>query len=353
MAKSRFLVYNVFCDIIRRVSADGGRIDAVYGYVRAAEGELKMREYELYRAFYCGLCREMGRRTGQSSRLSLSYDAAFFAIVRAAVLGENFTVSPRRCAVHPAKRRPAAGGCDSLDFTACAFAALASAKLDDTRADERGGAKLAAISARPVASRWEKRADRRYDGVVGVIGDGLSKLTALEEQRSASLDDTSEAFGGMLGELASFGTDGTERRILREIGDLTGRFVYVCDACDDAAQDAKKGRYNPLVEIYGTDLCEKREVLGLDRKIKEREVLRADVASQIKPAAMMLVSRLDSAVGLIDFDRNPSLEGIVKNVVRIGMPGQLRRVLGQVRGDKSSPIDGGENEETDGKETEK
>ena len=330
----------------------------MYGYVRAAEGELKMREYELYRAFYCGLCRELGRATGLSSRLSLSYDATFFAVVRCAVTGEKCATSVKRCALHPTKRRAMIDENDALDYTACAFAALAGAKLDDTRADERGTAKIAAGMARPVASRWEKRAARRYDGIGNVIADGMDRLTALEKERSASLDDTSGAFGAMLGELAALGTDGSEARILRSIGDLVGRFIYVCDACDDAAEDAKRGRYNPLIEIYGNDLCEKRPVLGLDGKVKEREALRPDIAAQIKPAAMMLLRRLAAAVELIDFERAPALEGIMRNVVRVGMPGQLRRALGQVRGNGSPD---GENEDCaknasdneNGKETEK
>ena len=313
----------------------------MYGYVRAAEGELKMREYELYRAFYCGLCRELGRRTGLTSRLSLSYDATFFAVVRCAVTGEKCATSVRRCALHPTKRRAMIDENDALDFTACAFASLAGAKLDDTRADERGTAKIAAGAARPVASRWEKRAARRYDGVDRIIADGMERLGELERSHSASLDDTSGAFGAMLGELAAFGTDGNERRILHSIGDLVGRFVYVCDACEDAAEDVRRGRYNPLVEIYGADLCEKRPVLGLDRRIKEREVLRDGVAAQIKPGAMMLLRRLAAAIELIDFDRAPALEGIVRNIACVGMPGQLRRVLGQVRGDGRAEGDDG------------
>lgn len=335
----------------------------MYGYVRAAEGELKMREYELYRAFYCGLCREMGRLTGTTSRLSLSYDGAFFAIVRTAVLGESYTVSKIRCALHPAKRRAAVGDSKALDYTACAFAALACAKLDDTKADERGAARLAAGAALPVASGWQKKAARRYEGVDRIISDGIAALTELERARSASLDDTSGAFGAMMGELAAYGVEGSEGRILRSVGDLVGRFVYVCDACDDAAEDVKRQRYNPLIEIYGTDLCEKRRVLGLDRKTKEREVLRGEIADQIKPAAMMLLSRLGAAADLIDFGRTPALEGILTNVAKIGMAGQLRRVLGQVRGDESArgaaddgasgDEDGDRNIEENGKETEK
>jgi hypothetical protein len=305
----------------------------VFGYVRAAEGELKMREYELYRAFYCGVCREMGRLTGQSSRLSLSYDAAFFAIVRSAVLGESFSVTPIRCAIHPAKKRSAVDPNETLGFAACAFGALACAKLDDTRSDERGAARLAACAVRPVASGWRRRAARRCDGIDGVVRGGLEKLTSLEAERSASLDDTSGAFGSMLGELAAYGTEGDAHRMLFEIGDLVGRFVYVCDACEDAGEDVLRSRYNTLVQIYGKDLCEERNVLGLDGKRTKRSVLLPGIASQVKPGAMMLLKRLSSDVDLIDFDRTPGLEGIVRNIVCIGMPGQLRRVLGQVHGD--------------------
>lgn len=328
----------------------------MYGYVRAAEGELKMREYELYHAFYCGLCREMGRRTGLLSRFSLSYDATFFAIVRCAVLGTDFTASPKRCAVHPAKRRQTVASNDALDYTACAFAALTLAKLYDTKADERGASRLAATAAIPFASHWQKRAVRRYGGVDEIVAYGIGKINELEAARSSSIDDVSGAFGDLLGELAAYGTEGDGARLLRSIGELAGRFSYVCDACDDAAEDVKRGRYNPLVEIYGSDLCEKRPVLGLDRKTGEREVLRGDIAAQIKPAAMMLIKRLASAVDLIDFGRTPGLEGIVRNIVCVGMPGQVRRVLGLVRGDKNAfdPFaqSGGEEQNVKRKETE-
>ena len=45
----------------------------MFGYVKPAYGELRVREHELYKAYYCGLCRAMGRTTGQLSRFSLNY----------------------------------------------------------------------------------------------------------------------------------------------------------------------------------------------------------------------------------------------------------------------------------------
>ena len=64
----------------------------MYGYVRTHAPELKVRQQEYYRAVYCGLCRTMGKCTGQCSRMTLSYDFTFFALVRMALTGERIEV---------------------------------------------------------------------------------------------------------------------------------------------------------------------------------------------------------------------------------------------------------------------
>ncbi|HQQ40586.1 MAG TPA: DUF5685 family protein, partial [Clostridia bacterium] len=48
----------------------------MFGYIRPLECELKVREQAEYRAFYCGLCKTIGRRYGTLERLTLSYDCA-------------------------------------------------------------------------------------------------------------------------------------------------------------------------------------------------------------------------------------------------------------------------------------
>ena len=53
----------------------------MFGYVQPAYAELRVREHELYKAYYCGLCRAMGRTTGQLSRFSLNYDLVFLAMM--------------------------------------------------------------------------------------------------------------------------------------------------------------------------------------------------------------------------------------------------------------------------------
>ena len=47
---------------------------ALFGYVTPLSCELKVKHYELYRAFYCGLCRTLAREYGPVARAALSYD---------------------------------------------------------------------------------------------------------------------------------------------------------------------------------------------------------------------------------------------------------------------------------------
>ena len=80
----------------------------MFGYIRPAADELKVKEYNTYRAIYCGLCRSLGRCSGCLARFTLSYDFVFLALVRAALTGEKMSFDKGRCPAHPFKKRPRA-----------------------------------------------------------------------------------------------------------------------------------------------------------------------------------------------------------------------------------------------------
>ena len=51
------------------------------GYVQVFKPDLKVREYEIYMGYYCGVCKYIGKEYGQLPRMALSYDAAFLALL--------------------------------------------------------------------------------------------------------------------------------------------------------------------------------------------------------------------------------------------------------------------------------
>ncbi|MBQ7312319.1 MAG: hypothetical protein IJW81_01910, partial [Clostridia bacterium] len=106
-----------------------------------------MMEYEMYRAVYCGLCRAMGRVTGQMSRLTLSYDFTLLAMVRMILEGVTPEFERFHCAAHPLKQRTFVQDNAVLEYAAAMSAVLAYLKNRDDLADERGLKKVRAMLA--------------------------------------------------------------------------------------------------------------------------------------------------------------------------------------------------------------
>ena len=150
----------------------------MFGYVRIYKPELKVREYEFYRSTYCGLCRAMGRCTGQCSRLTLSYDLTFLALVRMGASGEQFCVANASCLAHPFQKRAYIRSAPTLEYCAAASALLNYHKIKDDISDEKGIKKAAALAALPFAAYGRRRAIKRA---------GLSELDLRISERLSEL----------------------------------------------------------------------------------------------------------------------------------------------------------------------
>ena len=52
----------------------------MFGYVTVNKPELKIREFERYRGFYCGLCDCLREKYGVSGQVTLTYDMTFLIL---------------------------------------------------------------------------------------------------------------------------------------------------------------------------------------------------------------------------------------------------------------------------------
>ncbi|MBQ9131091.1 MAG: hypothetical protein IJX62_01290, partial [Clostridia bacterium] len=157
------------------VKMEGGEI--MLGYVRTVTPELRVREQEFYRALYCGLCKHMGKCTGQCSRMTLSYDFVFLAAVRMSLTGESATLKRSPCLLHPFRRRPMAVNSPTLSYCADASALLVYHKLLDDVADERGWRRLRAQMTRPFLWGAYRKAKGRHPELNDAISRQLAALT--------------------------------------------------------------------------------------------------------------------------------------------------------------------------------
>lgn len=52
----------------------------MFGYVMIDKPELKVKEFYRYKAYYCGLCRELKEEYGFRGRMTLTYDMTFLVM---------------------------------------------------------------------------------------------------------------------------------------------------------------------------------------------------------------------------------------------------------------------------------
>lgn len=301
----------------------------MYGYLRIHTPELKVREQEYYRAVYCGLCRTMGKCTGQCSRMTLSYDFTFFALVRMALTGEGVTLKPRRCAVHPTRRRPMVEPNQALTLCAYLSAILAYHKVRDDLRDERGLKRTAASAISPFVASIRRKAIRRGYGEVDMqVYRAMRALSELEAARPASVDEPASLFGELMATLLAYGLEGNQARLARTVGFHVGRWVYILDAADDFADDLKYNRYNPLACLY-------RDVLEADPTLKD---LPLDKRETLRLALLSELTMLERAFDLLNTEDKPDLGGILSNLLYLGMPREAERILlGEDNTEASSP----------------
>lgn len=215
----------------------------MFGYILTYQDQLTEEQQRRYRGCYCGLCRAMGQECGSLSRLSLSYDMTFLAMVLNALEEPEEVAGLGRCVVHPMKARHHWRS-HVTDYCAMLNVALAYYKCLDDWQDDRNVAKLAMSKA--YASAWHQL-ERQYPRQATAISTGLQELSALESGKIYSIDQTANVFGRLMGEL--FVLDETDffAPQLRQLGEGLGRFIYLLDAICDLPEDEKKGRYNPLL----------------------------------------------------------------------------------------------------------
>ena len=68
----------------------------MFGYVKPDKSELRIKEYETYKAVYCALCKELGKRYGLMSRLTLNYDYTFLLSMKSRMSRPPVFSSPSR-----------------------------------------------------------------------------------------------------------------------------------------------------------------------------------------------------------------------------------------------------------------
>ena len=216
----------------------------MFGYVMANVKELTEQEKTRYNAVYCGICRQIRDRSSQMSRLGLSYDMAFLALLLMSLYEPEEISGDRACTLHPVKPRPWVDN-EYVRYAADMNVALAYYKAADDWQDDR---KLSAKVMSGVFEKSYESIQSAYPRQCKAISSCISRLNQLEKENCSNADETANCFGTLMGELLSYRED-LWAPTLRKMGMALGRFIYLADAAVDYRRDRRKKKYNPFLAM--------------------------------------------------------------------------------------------------------
>lgn len=267
----------------------------MFGYVRPVREELKCKDFDLYRATYCGLCRTMRKRCGWMAPMVLNFDFTFLAVLLAPKEGERLTTC-HRCHIPPFLRRCMCTDSSALELAADESVILTWWQLRDKVHDDGFWSGLPAwLFGLLLRGAYKKAAARQpeFDRAVAVQLDALHRL---EQENCPSLDRPADAFAVLL-QAAAPKTGGHCRdRAMEQLLYHLGRWIYLIDARDDLDEDRRKGSYNPILLRYEPQACDDEQLaLTMEHSL----------------------DRMRSACALLELGRQ---EELVNNVLYLGLP---------------------------------
>jgi len=215
----------------------------VFGFVNVYKNELKIKDYNLFRSYYCGLCKALGKRHNQLVRLGLSFDLTFLAILGDALSDGECVIKKDGCIKHLGNHMICTDN-KAIDYAADMSILLYYHKLCDDIRDEKS---IKAFFLRIPYIMALKMVSKKYPKISNNISENLKELSRLENEKCKSIDMAAHPFADLTSEIFSGFSPS-----LKTLGYNIGRLIYIADAYKDIKEDKIRGSYNPFL-FYDKD----------------------------------------------------------------------------------------------------
>ncbi|NLT19074.1 MAG: hypothetical protein BWX72_01023 [Firmicutes bacterium ADurb.Bin080] len=281
----------------------------MFGYITADKPNMLIKDYAEYRAYYCGLCKSIGKINPQLMRLTVNYD-----IVMLSILAHNYAkIKPEagmgRCVIHPIGKKFAILKHDQVQEKIVDInTILGYYKLKDDISDENSGKKK--IAKDYIKGKYKKAAKRipGFDSIISKIYEDFDII----QKNKGNLSELIEKSAEMLSEVGKEACPGYDDSLDVFCRNL-GRWIYLIDAYDDLWKDYKSNSYNPL--IMGKELTE--------------EIVE-DLTTMVRANLNDYIRKIRDSYDTMDITIS---EGPLSNVIYLGLQARTDQVL-ENRGNK-------------------
>lgn len=279
----------------------------MFGYIRIDKPELKVKEYETYKAIYCTLCRSLGKKYGILSRLTLSYDFTFLALLQLGLGEECVCFEQKCCTFNPLKKCNYCKNDTALEMPAAAAMIMLYYNIKDKIEDSRGFKKIGYALLKPLFSSARKKAAKSYPEIEKIVSEYISAQNQLEKNDCKELDRIADPTATALSKILSLCTnDENQKKVLSRLGYCIGRYIYLLDAACDLAEDIKSGSYNVL----------KYEINENDPKEYAK--------NRIEPQLYFCINESAKAFELLKLKRYQTILG---NIIYLGLEDTFKKEL--------------------------
>ncbi|GAA0775314.1 DUF5685 family protein [Clostridium subterminale] len=232
----------------------------MFGYVTPYKMELKIKDYEMFKAYYCGLCISIKNNFSNLCRMTLNYDMTFLGILLDSLEYSKHKYVVTRCMAHPVKKKPKVIDNKALDYAAFCNVALVYYKLLDDYNDDNS------LNKKFISMYIKKFINKSKDDLSPIlvnIEENINKLSFLEKSQDViSIDELSDPFASLTAFIISYYyKDEDFYNDLYNLGYNLGRWIYIIDAFDDLKEDIEKHKFNAINKAFNTENLSYEELI--------------------------------------------------------------------------------------------
>ncbi len=217
----------------------------MFGYIIANKAEMKFKEFDIYHAYYCGLCNKLREKYGVTGQISLSYDMTFLLMLLSSLYEPDTRDTSCRCVAHPFEKHNIKTNIFT-EYIADMNVLFTYYKCQDDWEDERKYTRL--IYGKMLSGKCKKLSEN-YQEKIRKISMLMYEFSQAEKEGNRDIDTMAGLFGKVMAQIVVCKEDEWSDNLYR-LGFYLGKFIYLMDAYEDIEEDIKKGSYNPLKKKY-------------------------------------------------------------------------------------------------------
>lgn len=281
----------------------------MFGYVTPYKMELKIKDYEMFKAYYCGLCISIKNNFSNLCRMTLNYDMTFLGILLDSLEYSKHKYVVTKCIAHPMKKKPKVIDNRALDYAAFCNVSLVYYKLLDDYNDDNS------LSKKFISMYIKKFINKSKEDLSPIlvnIEEIIKKLSFLEKSGEIiSIDELSDPFASLTAFIVSYYyKDETFYNELYDLGYNLGRWIYIIDAFDDLKEDMEKHKFNAINKAFNVENLPYEDLI-----IKE--------GNRIEFNLIMSANSTSEALDKLPINKNKDL---LFNILQLGLMNKIETI---------------------------